>query len=214
MSVNPNAPSNDQGISPAIPAGSNSQAQGAAIQATPDQQAMAQQQSAATAPQDYSEPSAQMQGQQPQQPPKTPPMLPAILARHIATILNNKKRSMAQFMADSFGLPRGIIDADEETLVTAWLKRKADFDVTEARLMGISEDEIADKAYPLRRPLVNIGRPTWQERVDFANKMAELAQDPKYSHLHENESQVYAGESTIPTDISNSGPPEKEESSG
>jgi hypothetical protein len=124
-------------------------------------------------------------GMPPQQPKEKPPsMIPAPIADSLAKALNSAKLSAAQDMATRMGDPRGTAKAGNIDILKVWRKRNPTIDPLYEKLVNHKSDEdILDMMYPMRKTLVMFGNRTYQEQVDFAEKMAKMDNDPKYADL-------------------------------
>jgi hypothetical protein len=136
---------------------------------------------------------------QPKEEPKPPRLLPAAIADKIASALNNRKKQMADQLVDNFGPPRGFAKADVKQLLRAYRFRDPNVDIDALRANNTSWDDIVDLAYPLRRTLILTGRPSWEDRVKFAEYLNALDKDPEYATLDDGARELPKAE--FPSDI-------------
>jgi hypothetical protein len=122
----------------------------------------------------------------PQEEKKPPSLIPTAIARELAQALNLTKMVAAQGLAQHLGDPRGTVNAKDVDLLRAWRKRDPKVDPLFEKIINKKTDEeILTMMYPLRRALIRYGRRTYTEQVEFAERMNQLNQDPRYSVLND-----------------------------
>lgn len=109
----------------------------------------------------------------PEEPKKPPLLLPPRLARQLAQGYVDQARTMARQVADFTGPPDDFTRMPLKAQVQAWYKRDARQDPYALKEQGLSDVEIRDKVYPLRRVLLKMAGPRPADRAAFARKMKE-----------------------------------------
>ena len=109
---------------------------------------------------------------EPPPPPKKPPLLlPPKLAKQLAQGYVDQARQMAQLIAEQTGPPDEFERFPLKEQVKAWYKRDARQDPYALKEQGLSDVEIRDKVYPLRRVLLKMAGPRPEDRVRFTQRM-------------------------------------------
>ena len=125
-------------------------------------------------------------GMMPPPPPQRQPnILPARIGEAIARAMNQKKNTLAKALAENMGKARGLVNADDKTILSLWRKQNIYVDPVALHMSGVPADEILDRTYPFRRTLIKLGRVTLTEQVEFAEKMLKLDNDPRYADLED-----------------------------
>jgi hypothetical protein len=108
----------------------------------------------------------------PAEPQKKPPLLlPPRLAKQLAQGYVDAARQNAQLISDVTGPPDDFERFPLKEQVKAWHKRDIRQDPYALREQGLSDVEIRDKVYPLRRILLKMVGPSPTDRAKFAARM-------------------------------------------
>lgn len=110
-------------------------------------------------------------GGPPPEPEKPHLILPPKLAKSLAQGYVDQVRQMAQMLADQAGVPDEFQRFSLKDQVKAYYKRDARQDPLALKDQGLSDIEIRDKVYPLRRILLKMAGPRPDDRVKFAQRM-------------------------------------------
>jgi hypothetical protein len=110
-------------------------------------------------------------GQAPPEPKKPPLLLPPTLAKQLARGYVDTARQMAGLLTDHVGPPDDFSRFTQKQQVQAWYKRDLRQDPLALKDQGLSDVEIRDKVYPLRRVLLKMVGPSPKDRVRFVQRM-------------------------------------------
>lgn len=112
-------------------------------------------------------------GGPPQEQKKPPLILPPRLAKQMAQGYVDQVRAMSQQLADYAGHPDEYQRMSLKDQVSAWYRRDPRHDPLALKDQGLSDAEVRDKVYPLRKILLKLAGPRPKDRVAFARRMKE-----------------------------------------